>query len=169
MLLQAPKAASLNLGAVACHGPTLHKGLDKLQVCRSLSGLAQGLRAHVHPRRTSEGPEPALPQDLMFGETDAVAVLRLLCLLSAVQGGLPRKQADSLRRALLHAHGHPLLLVLSRLSRAGVASHAGAWRWLFCLACVIGSLLPWGQRACCGHFLFTVPQGGCGSACLGLM
>ena len=57
----------------------------------------------------------------MFGEKDAVAVLRLLCLLSAVQGGLPRKHADSLRRAVLHAHGHPLLLVLSRLSRTGTA------------------------------------------------
>ena len=67
------------------------------------------------------GCKPAAVQDLMFVEGTAIPVLRLLCLLSATQGGLPKQHADGLRRALLHAHGHQLLLPMSRLSRAGTA------------------------------------------------
>ena len=105
--------------------------------------------------KTAAGQAQAVPQDLMFGEESAVAVLRLLCLLSAVQGGLPKKQADSLRRALLHAHGHPVLLVLSRLSRAGAEPVlAAADRCRSCHACLEQVLgLCWACAGSCWQLL----------------
>lgn len=55
----------------------------------------------------------------MYRGADTVDVLRLLVLLSAVGGGLPRKQLDGLRQELLHTYGHQHLLTLNVLEKAG--------------------------------------------------
>jgi vacuolar protein sorting-associated protein 33A len=55
--------------------------------------------------------------------SDAVTVLRLLCLLSATAGGLPRRHADALRSEFLVTYGHQHLLTLTNLERAGESSH----------------------------------------------
>lgn len=55
----------------------------------------------------------------MCEEQDVYAVLRLLCLLSLTQGGVPKKYFDALRKEILHSYGHEYLLMLSKLQDAG--------------------------------------------------
>ncbi len=62
---------------------------------------------------------PGARQEMMCAEEGAGAVLRLLCLLSLTQGGVPRKFHDALRREVLHTYGHEYLPVLSALQDAG--------------------------------------------------
>lgn len=50
------------------------------------------------------------------------SVLRLLCLVSLTQGGIPKRQYDSLRRELLVQYGHQHLLTLTALHDAGVVN-----------------------------------------------
>lgn len=47
------------------------------------------------------------------------AVLRLMCLLSLTQGGIPKKYFDPLRREFLQSYGHEYLPLLSKLQDAG--------------------------------------------------
>jgi hypothetical protein len=61
------------------------------------------------------------PQDMMCAEEELFAVLRLLCLLSLTQGGVPKKYFDALRKEVLHSYGHEYLLLLSKLQDAGAA------------------------------------------------
>ena len=60
-----------------------------------------------------------VPQEMMCGEEAAGAVLRLLCLLSLTQGGVPKKYYEPLRREVLHSYGHAWLPALSALQDAG--------------------------------------------------
>lgn len=55
----------------------------------------------------------------MCAEEPVGAVLRLLCLLSLTQGGVPRKFHDALRREVLHTYGHEYLPALCALQDAG--------------------------------------------------
>ncbi len=50
---------------------------------------------------------------------DMAASLRLLMLLSATQGGVPRKHWEPLRAEFLSAYGHQHALTLSSLETAG--------------------------------------------------
>ena len=47
------------------------------------------------------------------------SVLRLLALMSATGGGLPKKHFDALRREVLHTYGHENILTLSAMQDAG--------------------------------------------------
>lgn len=55
----------------------------------------------------------------MCNEEDLHVVLRLLCLLSLTQGGVPKKYFDALRKEVLHSYGHQCMLILSKLQDAG--------------------------------------------------
>jgi hypothetical protein len=55
----------------------------------------------------------------MYRGAELVEVLRLLVLLSAVGGGLPRRQLDSLRMEVVHTYGHQHLLTLNALEQSG--------------------------------------------------
>ena len=59
------------------------------------------------------------------------SVLRLLCLVSITQGGIPKRQFDPLRRELLLHFGHQHLLTLTALYDAG--------RYLCCCLCIVVS------------------------------
>lgn len=58
----------------------------------------------------------------MWRGSDLLSVLRLVVLLVACQGGLPRKHLDALRGELLSVYGHQHLATLQALERAG-----GGW------------------------------------------
>jgi hypothetical protein len=66
-------------------------------------------------------PRPGAPreQELVWGGSDLLSVLRLLVLLSATQGGVPRRHWDPLRAEIVSAYGHQHLLTLNNLERAG--------------------------------------------------
>ncbi|PNW75167.1 hypothetical protein CHLRE_12g515550v5 [Chlamydomonas reinhardtii] len=110
------------------------KGLPKLNMLDRLSDVATPPAERVreqlfHDRLNQEqaiveGYEPeasvAFIEELMYRGADTVDVLRLLVLLSAVGGGLPRKQLDGLRQELLHTYGHQHLLTLNVLEKAGL-------------------------------------------------
>ncbi|KAK9844079.1 hypothetical protein WJX81_004070 [Elliptochloris bilobata] len=59
-------------------------------------------------------------EEMMAAEEDIFVVLRLMCLLSLTQGGVPKKHQDALRRELLHTYGHEYLITLSLLQAAGL-------------------------------------------------
>lgn len=59
----------------------------------------------------------------MCNEEDLFVVLRLMCLLSLTQGGVPKKYYDALRKEVLHSYGHEYMLMLSKLQDAG-AQHS---------------------------------------------
>ena len=59
---------------------------------------------------------------MMCNEEDLFVVLRLMCLLSLTQGGVPKKYFDALRKEILHSYGHEYMLMLSKLQDAGVHS-----------------------------------------------
>ncbi|KAG2453701.1 hypothetical protein HYH02_001913 [Chlamydomonas schloesseri] len=110
------------------------KGLPKLNMLDRLSDIATPPAERVreqlfHDRLNQEqaiveGYEPeasvSFIEELMYRGADTMDVLRLLVLLSAVGGGLPRKQLDSLRQELLHTYGHQHLLTLNALEKAGL-------------------------------------------------
>ncbi len=64
----------------------------------------------------------------MFRGEDVLEVLRLLVLLCAAGGGLPRRHWDGLRTQLLHSYGHEHLLTLAALEKAGEVPACGAGR-----------------------------------------
>ena len=47
------------------------------------------------------------------------AVLRLLALMSATGGGVPKKHFDALRREILHTYGHQHIRTLTAMQDAG--------------------------------------------------
>ncbi|KXZ47472.1 hypothetical protein GPECTOR_35g910 [Gonium pectorale] len=110
------------------------KGLPKLNMLDRLSDVATPPAARAkeqlfHDRLNQEqaiveGYEPeasvAFIEELMYRGADLVDVLRLLVLLSAVGGGLPRRQLDSLRQEVLHTYGHQQLLTLNALEKSGL-------------------------------------------------
>ena len=55
----------------------------------------------------------------MASGADPLSALRLLALLSATQGGVPRKHWDGLRAEFVSAYGHQHLLTLHNLEKAG--------------------------------------------------
>ncbi len=55
----------------------------------------------------------------MCAEEPVGSVLRLLCLLSGTQGGVPKRWHEALRREVLHSYGHAYLPALSALQDAG--------------------------------------------------
>lgn len=59
-------------------------------------------------------------QDLMWSGSDPHAVLRLMVLLSATQGGVPRRHWEPLRQEFVSAYGHQHLLTLHSLESAGL-------------------------------------------------
>ena len=59
----------------------------------------------------------------MCNEEDLFVVLRLMCLLSLTQGGVPKKYFDALRKEVLHSYGHEYMLLLSKLQDAGGQSY----------------------------------------------
>ena len=64
-------------------------------------------------------------QEMMCNEEDLFVVLRLMCLLSLTQGGIPKKYFDALRKEILHSYGHEYMLLLSKLQDAGGPSSNG--------------------------------------------
>eukprot|EP00891_Asterochloris_glomerata_P003083 jgi/Astpho2/3083/fgenesh1_pm.00051_%23_32_t len=81
--------------------------------------------ARVHAEQdllSGAGPEACCDfiEDLMFQEEEPAAVLRLICLVSLTQNGLPKKQFDRLRLEFLRTYGHPHILTLSALQDAGM-------------------------------------------------
>lgn len=55
----------------------------------------------------------------MCNEEKVEAVLRMMCLLSLTQSGLPKRSFDGLRKELLHTYGHQHLITLQALQTAG--------------------------------------------------
>lgn len=55
----------------------------------------------------------------MWSGADALSALRLLVLLTATQGGVPKRHWDGLRQEFVAAYGHQHLLTLHGLERAG--------------------------------------------------
>ncbi|KAK9915301.1 hypothetical protein WJX75_007269 [Coccomyxa subellipsoidea] len=65
-------------------------------------------------------------EEMMCNEEDLFVVLRLMCLLSLTQGGVPKKYYDALRKEVLHSYGHEYMLMLSKLQDAGLlVKHEG--------------------------------------------
>ena len=81
--------------------------------------LAAALSLHLC-EGCSNKPLACLLQEMMCGEEPVGAVLRLLCLLSLTQGGVPKKYYEPLRREVLHSYGHAWLPTLSALQDAGI-------------------------------------------------
>ncbi|KAK9808509.1 hypothetical protein WJX73_003066 [Symbiochloris irregularis] len=107
------------------------KGLPQLQRHINLTDAVNqqlakpGMRTRVaieHSLLEGHGLEAACEsiEELMYGEEPLLTVLRLLCLLSFTQGGVPKKWHDGLRRELLHTYGHEHLLTLASLQAAGL-------------------------------------------------
>lgn len=59
-------------------------------------------------------------ETLMYQNEDLMTVLRLLCILSHTQGGVPKKHWDVLRREVLHTYGHEHILTLGALQESGL-------------------------------------------------
>ncbi|BDA43254.1 Vacuolar protein sorting-associated protein 33A [Coccomyxa sp. Obi] len=59
-------------------------------------------------------------EEMMCNEEDLFVVLRLMCLMSLTQGGVPKKYFDALRKEVLHSYGHEYMLLLSKLQDAGL-------------------------------------------------
>ncbi|KAK9830347.1 hypothetical protein WJX72_011177 [[Myrmecia] bisecta] len=59
-------------------------------------------------------------EEMMYGEEELMGVLRLMCLISLTQGGVPKKQFDALRKEVLHTYGHEHILTLTSLQDAGL-------------------------------------------------
>lgn len=82
---------------------------------------------HAHTHTQLHAASPArftcvmCAQELIYRGADLVDVLRLVVLLSAVGGGLPRRQLDALRQELLHTYGHQHILTLNSLEKSGEA------------------------------------------------
>lgn len=60
--------------------------------------------------------------DLMFSNEPLLVVLKLMCLLSVMYGGLPKKTYDGLRQDLLRTYGYQHLATLRNLQDAGLLS-----------------------------------------------
>jgi hypothetical protein len=58
-------------------------------------------------------------QELIWGGAEMLSVLRLMVLLSATHGGVPKKHWDGLRMEFVSAYGHQHLLTLHSLEKAG--------------------------------------------------
>jgi len=76
----------------------------------------------------------ALPQEQIWSGADALGVLRLLALLSATQGGVPKRHWEGLRGEFVSAYGHQHLLTLQNLERAGGGVGWG-WGWNWGVGC----------------------------------
>ncbi|KAI8464581.1 MAG: Sec1-like protein [Monoraphidium minutum] len=61
-----------------------------------------------------------LMTEMMCSGSDMLSTLRLLVLLSATQGGVPKRHWDALRAEFVSAYGHQHLLTLHSLERAGL-------------------------------------------------
>ncbi|CAD7704276.1 unnamed protein product [Ostreobium quekettii] len=59
-------------------------------------------------------------EDLLFRGGDMMQILRLMCLLSVTNNGLPKKSCDNLRRAFLLTFGYENLVLLNHLESAGM-------------------------------------------------
>ncbi|KAK9831278.1 hypothetical protein WJX74_010180 [Apatococcus lobatus] len=59
-------------------------------------------------------------EEMMCSGMDLLTVLRLLCLVSLTQGGIPKRHCDGLRREVLHTYGHEHVLTLASLQAAGL-------------------------------------------------
>ncbi|KAL9093748.1 MAG: hypothetical protein Q9159_000049 [Coniocarpon cinnabarinum] len=59
-------------------------------------------------------------EELMARDAPIEIVLRLLCLTSTLNGGLPQKAFDSLRRQVVQAYGHEHILTLTALESIGL-------------------------------------------------
>ncbi|KAK9837545.1 hypothetical protein WJX84_004210 [Apatococcus fuscideae] len=59
-------------------------------------------------------------EEMMCSGIDLLTVLRLMCLVSLTQGGIPKRHCDGLRREVLHTYGHEHVLTLASLQTAGL-------------------------------------------------
>eukprot|EP00873_Tetraselmis_striata_P024411 jgi/Tetstr1/444675/TSEL_032523.t1 len=59
-------------------------------------------------------------EEMMFQMESPWSVLRLMCLSSITQGGVPTKRLDALRREFLLSYGHEQSLLLAALQRAAL-------------------------------------------------
>jgi hypothetical protein len=59
-------------------------------------------------------------EELMFRQQPAMDVLRLVCLMSLVQGGLKPKQYDYLRKEILQTYGFDLITTIDNMERVGL-------------------------------------------------
>lgn len=62
---------------------------------------------------------------MIWSGSEPLSVLRLLALLSATQGGVPKKHWEPLRHEFVSAYGHQHLLTLHSLEQAGAARGEG--------------------------------------------
>jgi hypothetical protein len=63
-------------------------------------------------------------EDLILAEAPIKVVLRLLCLLSVVSGGLKPKNLEYIRRELLQTYGYTYLPMLEMLNKTGLMTKA---------------------------------------------
>eukprot|EP00850_Spirogloea_muscicola_P018861 SM000177S03194 [mRNA] locus=s177:293522:299055:+ [translate_table: standard] len=69
-------------------------------------------------------------EELIARQSPLLIVLRMACLLSLTNGGLPKKQYDFLRREILHSYGFEHLGTLDNLEKAGLLKKQdvrGSW------------------------------------------
>jgi vacuolar protein sorting-associated protein 33A len=77
--------------------------------------VQQNLAAGADPASQSENID-----ELISRSVSLPIILRLICIYSAVSGGLRSKDHENFKRAILHAYGHQHLLTLSRLESMGL-------------------------------------------------
>lgn len=111
-------------------------------VAGRLQQPALAARAAIEAALLNAEDQTAAIGELVHCEDDPLAVLRLLCLCSAVHGGLPRRALDALRRDFLNAYGHRHLLTLAALQRAGLIKAREAKRSTYAAVASALRLMP---------------------------
>jgi hypothetical protein len=59
-------------------------------------------------------------EELIYKQGSLLKVLRLLCLISLVQNGIPYKKFDSIRKEILQTYGYESILTLNNLEKLGM-------------------------------------------------
>ena len=97
-----------------------------------------------------DGSESSCPPDtideLIARDVPLPTILRLLCLESAISGGLRPKDLDNFKRLILHAYGYQHLLTLSALAKMGLLQTRASANVLMNPLGVGGSGAPEGSK-----------------------
>eukprot|EP01065_Artemidia_motanka_P001781 TRINITY_DN10832_c0_g1_i1.p1 TRINITY_DN10832_c0_g1~~TRINITY_DN10832_c0_g1_i1.p1 ORF type:complete len:650 (+),score=210.47 TRINITY_DN10832_c0_g1_i1:82-2031(+) len=121
------------MAAVIRELPNFHQEKEDLGVhiglCKKLTALTAEEEGEMWPvlsteRRILEGRDEAQViqtiQDMMFTQQRAATVLRLICMLSLVGGGLKPRVYDQFKTLLTQNYGLYVLVTLENLEKAGL-------------------------------------------------